>query len=77
MDTDLHASWLNLEKIMQESHGEKKWSAMRQGMQCAFYMGALTAIRSSQTKEDLWRQCEAGLQDGLKMPSTTRLVVEG
>ena len=68
MNTDLHEGWLQLEEIMNKRHGAG-WASMSQGMQCAYYMGAMAAISSKQPKDTLWKQCETGLQDGMNAPN--------
>lgn len=65
----IHDGWLYLESIMIKRHGKDAWSYMSQGMQAAFYMGALTALHVNGDPQAKWKQCESGLQDALSIPN--------
>ena len=62
---DLHAGFLQIEEAMLKRHGAEMWGYMSQGMQSAYYMGALCALRSTLPKAATFRQAEDGLGDAL------------
>jgi hypothetical protein len=69
--TDLHDGWLRLEEMMSRRHGSS-WPV--QGMQAAYYMGALAALNSECPRDVLWKQAETGMQDSLRLPLSARFV---
>lgn len=63
----LHEGWLGLERLMLARHGPEMWACISQGMQSAFYMGAIAVLRSTQTPESLMAQCESGIGDAMSI----------
>jgi len=66
--TPIHEGWLSLEQMMLKRHGEAAWRILGQGMQAAFYMGAMACHQSEGTEAEKFAQIETGMQDALGSP---------
>lgn len=68
-ETVIHRGWLHLEQMMRNRHGDKFSHAMRQGMQSAYYMGAMAVFQSKETDAKKFGQIETGLADAMGAPN--------